>query len=208
MLHMLGQRELERSIFPVGSISKTETRRLAASFGLPVATKPDSQELCFAPGGDAGAYLADAAPHLVRGGDVVDESGAVLGQHRGAATYTVGQRRGVGVATGDRAYVVDVDVPANRIVVGPEELLARRGLRADRLSWVAGAPPSGSPFEVEVEIRYHGSGVAAVVSVEGDGATASVEFRSPLRAVAPGQSVVFYRGDELLGGGRIVSTFR
>jgi tRNA-specific 2-thiouridylase len=208
MLHMLGQRELDRSRFPVGSMRKTETRRLAASFGLPVASKPDSQELCFAPGGDARAYLAGAAPHLVRDGDVVDVAGAVLGRHRGAATYTVGQRRGVGVATGARTYVVDLDVAANRVIVGPEELLARRGLIVDRLSWVAGSPPSASPFEVEVSIRYRGTSVGAVVAVAGDGATASVECRSPLRAVAPGQSAVFYRSDELLGGGRIVSTVR
>jgi tRNA-specific 2-thiouridylase len=208
MLHMLGQRELDRSLFPVGAMPKTETRRLAAAFGLSVASKPDSQELCFAPGGDARAYLAETAPHLVRDGDVVDVRGAVLGRHRGAATYTVGQRRGVGVATGARTYVLDVDVAANRVIVGPEELLGRRGLTADRLSWVAGAPPSDSPFEVDVAIRYRGTGVAGVVTVAGDGATAAVECRSPLRAVAPGQSVVFYRGDELLGGGRIVSTVR
>jgi tRNA-specific 2-thiouridylase len=208
MLHMLGQRELGRSRFPVGSMPKEETRLLAAAFGLPVASKPDSQELCFAPGGDAAAYLSEAAPHLVRDGDVVDVQGAVLGRHRGAATYTVGQRRGVGVATGAPAYVLDVDVAANRVIVGPEDLLGRRRLSADRLSWVAGTPPSDAPFEVDVAIRYRGAGVAGVVTVEGDGATASVECRSPLRAVAPGQSVVFYRGDELLGGGRIVSTLR
>lgn len=208
MLHMLGQRELDRSLFPVGALPKTETRRLAASFGLPVASKPDSQELCFAPGGDARGYLAEAAPQLACDGDVVDVGGAVLGRHRGAATYTVGQRRGVGVATGARTYVLDVDVAANRVTVGPEELLGRRGLTADRLSWVAGAPPSDSPFEVDVAIRYRGTCVAGVVTVAGDGATAEVECRSPLRAVAPGQSVVFYRGDELLGGGRIVSTVR
>ena len=208
MLHMLGQRELGRSRFPVGSMQKTETRRLAAAFGLPVASKPDSQELCYAPGGDARAYLAGAAPHLVRDGEVVDIRGAVLGRHRGAATYTVGQRRGVGVATGARAYVLDVDVAANRVIVGPEDLLARRGLTADRLSWVTGAPRSESPFEAEVSIRYRGKGVAGVVTVAGDGATAAVECRSPLRAVAPGQSVVFYRNDEVLGGGRIVSTVR
>ena len=208
MLHMLGQRELDRSRFPVGSMRKRETRRLAASFGLPVASKPDSQELCFAPGGDARAYLAGAAPHLVRDGDVVDVAGAVLGRHRGAATYTVGQRRGVGVATGARTYVVDLDVAANRVIVGPEELLARRGLIVDRLTWVAGSPPSASPFEVEVSIRYRGTSVGAVVAVAGDGATASVECRSALRAVAPGQSAVFYRSDELVGGGRVVSTVR
>ena len=106
MLHMLGQAALSRSLFPVGELPKTETRSLAEQFGLPVATKPDSQELCFAPSGDAGAYARANLPHLVRGGDVVDPGGHVLGHHEGAFGFTIGQRRGTGVATGERRDVV------------------------------------------------------------------------------------------------------
>jgi tRNA-uridine 2-sulfurtransferase len=205
MLHMLGQRELARSVFPVGAFTKAETRSLAERFRLPVASKPDSQELCFAPGGDAGAFVRSQMPALVRGGgEVVDPDGLVLGEHDGTFAFTVGQRRGLGVAVGRPVYVVDVDVTRNRVVVGPQELLAKRGLAADRVSWVAGSPPSDGPFEAEVRIRYRGEDVAAVVSPTGSGF--DVEFRTAQHAVAPGQSAVVYRGDEVLGGGRIVAT--
>jgi len=206
MLHMLGQAELRRSVFPVGAMEKAETRAHAERFGLPVAGKPDSQELCFAPSGDAGAYLGSVAPHLMREGDVVDRDGAVLARHGGAAAYTVGQRRGLGVSGPEPSYVLEVDPGANRVVVGPGELLARRGLIADRVSWVAGGPPSVGPFEAEVRIRYRGEDVPAVVEPLGDRFRA--EFRTPQRALAPGQSAVVYRADELLGGGRIVESLR
>jgi tRNA-uridine 2-sulfurtransferase len=207
MLHMLGQRALARSLFPVGELPKTETRSLAERFGLPVATKPDSQELCFAPSGDAGAYARANLPHLVREGQVVDEEGDVLGRHEGAYAFTIGQRRGTGVATGERRYVVEVDQPANRVVVGPGELLDRAGLVADRFSWIAGSPPGGGPFEAEVRIRYRGTDVPCVAESLADDRV-RIEFRSPQRAVAPGQSAVLYRGDEVLGGGRIVEAIR
>jgi tRNA-specific 2-thiouridylase len=207
MLHMLGQRALARSLFPVGELPKTETRALAERFGLPVATKPDSQELCFAPSGDAGAYTRAHLPHLVRQGDVVDASGAVIGGHDGAFGFTIGQRRGTGVTTGERRYVVDVEPRANTVVLGPIELLDRRGLVADRFSWIAGEPPGDGPFEAEVRIRYRGDDVPCAVEPLGD-SRVRIEFRSPQRAVAPGQSAVVYRGDEVLGGGRIVEAIR
>ena len=206
MLHMLGQRELSRSRFPVGGMPKSDTRAVAGRFGLPVATKPDSQELCFAPSGEAAAYLATVAPHLIREGEVVDTAGRVRARHRGATAFTVGQRRGLGVSGPEPSYVLEVDAVANRVVVGPGELLARSGAVADRVSWVAGEPPSGGSFEAEVEIRYRGADVPAVVEPLGD--RIRIEFRTPQRGVAPGQSAVVYRGPELLGGGRIVDAFR
>jgi tRNA-specific 2-thiouridylase len=207
VLHMLGQRQLARSQFPVGAMSKAETRRHAERLGLPVAGKPDSQEVCFVPGADHAAFVEEQAPHLARAGDVVDAvSGEVLGRHRGSFRFTVGQRRGLGISRPAPSYVVDVDTSANRVVVGPGELLARRGLIADRVSWVAGEPPRTGPFEAEVMIRSQGSDVPAVVDPEGD--RVRVEFRFPQRGVAPGQSVVVYRGGELLGGGRIVESLR
>jgi tRNA-specific 2-thiouridylase len=207
MLHMLGQRELARSMFPLGGLSKGSTRALAERFGLPVASKPDSQELCFAPAGDAGGFVRTRAPHLAVEGQIVDPSGRVLGTHDGAFAYTIGQRRRLGVSTGERNYVVDVDRRNNRIVVGHEELLARSGLVADRVTWVAGDPPTSGPFEAHVRIRYRGEDVRAAVLPIGP-SSVRVEFRSKQRAIAPGQSVVFYRSDELLGGGRIMSAFR
>jgi tRNA-uridine 2-sulfurtransferase len=207
MLHMLRQRALARSLFPVGELEKAETRTLAERFGLPVATKPDSQELCFAPTGDAGAYARANLPHLVRDGEVVDEAGEVIGQHRGTFGFTIGQRRGTGVAAGERRYVVDLDPSTNRVVVGPGELLARRGLLADDASWVAGRPPVRGPFEAEVRLRSRGDDVACVVEPDGRDRF-RLEFRTPQRAVAPGQRAVVYRGDEVLGGGRIVEALR
>ena len=206
MLHMLGQRELARSLFPVGRLPKARTRALAERFGLPVAGKPDSQELCFAPRGRAGAFVANVAPHLMTEGDIVDVDGRVLARHGGAAAFTVGQRRGLGVSRPEPSYVLEVDATARRVVVGPGELLARSGLVADRVSWVAGRPPSDGPFEGGVRIRYRGDDAPAVIEPEGEGIR--VEFRTPQRGVAPGQSAVVYRGDELLGGGRIVDVVR
>jgi tRNA-specific 2-thiouridylase len=206
MLHMLGQPELARSLFPVGEMPKSRTRQEARRLGLPVAGKPDSQELCFAPAGEAGAFVRDAAPELVGGGEIVDVDGRTVGSHDGTFAFTVGQRRGLGVATGARRYVVDVDAAANRVVVGPHELLARRSLVADRVRWVSGTPPASGPFEADIRIRYRGEDAPAVVTAAG--AQLYVEFRTPQHAVAPGQSVVVYRGDELLGGGRIVRSIR
>jgi tRNA-uridine 2-sulfurtransferase len=206
MLHMLGQRQLSRSRFPVGGMAKAQTRAAAERYGLPVASKPDSQELCFAPSGDAGAYLASAAPHLMRDGEVVDTDGRVLARHAGSAAFTVGQRRGLGVSGPEPSYVLEIDARANRVIVGPGELLARSGAIADRVSWVAGEALSQVPFEAEVRIRYRGEDVPSVVESLGD--AMRIEFRTPQRGVSPGQSAVVYRGEELLGGGRIVDALR
>ncbi len=209
MLHMLGQRQLARSRFPVGGMSKVETRALAERFELPVASKPDSQELCFAPAGDAGAFVRSQAPALIReGGDVVDPHGRVVAEHDGTFAFTIGQRRGLGVALGEPAYVVEVDAEANLVMVGPGALLARRGLLADRANWLAGEPPGNRAFEADVRIRYRGPGARAAVTPAEDGGGFRVDFAVPQRAVAPGQSAVIYRDDELIGGGRILEALR
>jgi tRNA-specific 2-thiouridylase len=207
MLHMLGQEELARSLFPVGAQIKAQTRAHAERLGLPVASKPDSQEVCFVPGADHGAFLERHAPDLVRTGTIEDAGGVELGEHDGTFRFTIGQRRGVGVSTGERSYVVDLDRDGNRVVVGPGELLSRRGLVADHLHWVGGEPPAQGPFEAEVRIRYRGDDVPAVIEPL-DRQLVRVEFRARQRAVAPGQSVVFYRRDEVLGGGRITEALR
>jgi tRNA-specific 2-thiouridylase len=205
VLHMLGQAQLRRSLFPVGGQTKLETRAEAVRLGLPVAEKPDSQEVCFVPGADHGAFLAERAPDLVRAGVVASSDGRVLGHHDGTFRYTIGQRRRLGVSTGERSYVVDMDPGARRVVVGTAELLARRGLSAERVSWVAGGPPDRS-FPADVRVRYRGEAAPATVFPTGTGAT--VLFHSPQRAIAPGQSVVFYDGDEVLGGGTIAESIR
>ena len=201
----LTQAKLARSRFPVGGQTKAETRAHAERLGLPVAGKPDSQDLCFAPAADPTALLEERAPHLVREGEVVDPDGRVLGTHRGTHRFTIGQRRGLGVSTGSRTYVLDVRPETNRVVVGSGELLARRGLLAERVNWVADRP--GIPFEAEVKVRYRGEDAPAVVEPIGDHGP-RVEFRSPQRAVTPGQAVVFYAGDEVVGGGTIRAAIR
>jgi tRNA-uridine 2-sulfurtransferase len=204
LLHMLGQAQLARSLFPVGDQTKAETRAHAERLDLPVAGKPDSQEVCFVPGAGHAAFLAEHAPDLVAPGEVVDAAGRVLATHGGTFRFTIGQRRGLGVSVGEPVYVVALDRVANRVVVGPGELLARRGLVADRVHWVAGRPSGDGPFEAQVRIRYRGEDVPAVVEPLAGGSEVRVEFRTPQRAVAPGQSVAFYLGDEVLGGGRII----
>lgn len=204
VLHMLGQEQLSRALFPLGDMTKVQTRAEALRLGLDfVASKPDSQEVCFVPGADHAAFIEELVPRMAREGEMVDQEGNIIAMHRGSFRYTIGQRRGLGVATGASNYVVDIDAARNRVVIGPGELLSRRGLVADRMSWIAGAAPSDDgPFEAEARIRYRGENAAAVVELDGE--RARVEFRTPQRAVAPGQSVVFYRGDEVLGGGRIL----
>ncbi|MFL5736356.1 MAG: tRNA 2-thiouridine(34) synthase MnmA [Actinomycetota bacterium] len=207
VLHMLGQRELSRALFPLGEMRKNETRAHAERLGLPVARKPDSQEVCFVPGTDHAAFIEERRPDLVRAGEFVDASGAVLGTHSGSFRYTIGQRRGLGISTGSREYVLDIDRNSNRVVVGPQELLRRRRLEADRVSWIAGAPPTDGAFEAEAQVRSGGEAVRSVVSAREDGSV-TVEFVSAQRGIAPGQSVALYRGEELLGGGRIRSAAR
>ncbi|HYU59105.1 MAG TPA: tRNA 2-thiouridine(34) synthase MnmA [Actinomycetota bacterium] len=205
VLHVLGQDQLARARFPVGGMTKAETRAHARRLGLPVAGKPDSQEVCFVPDADHGAFLARLAPQLVRAGTMVDPAGNVLREHDGTFRFTIGQRRHLGVSLPERAFVVDVDAAANRVVVGPESLLARRGLVAERVNWIAGQPPVRGPFEAAARLRYRGEEVPTVVTPDPEAGTASLTFAAPQRAVAPGQSVAFYRGDEVLGGGVIQS---
>ena len=202
MLAGIGQRALARSRFPVGGLPKSATRAHAARLGLPVATKPDSQEICFVADGDHATFLAGLAPELLRDGEVVDVAGRTLARHGGLAGFTVGQRRGLGVSTPAPSYVLELDAERNRVVVGPGELLARAHVEADRVRWVADAPPAQGPFEADVQLRYRGEPVPAVIEARGDGL--AVDLRRAQRGVAPGQVLAVYRGDELLGGARIL----
>jgi tRNA-specific 2-thiouridylase len=205
VLANLTDRQISRSLFPVGEQTKPETRAHAERFGLPVAGKPDSQEVCFVPGEDHGAFLAEHAPDLIRAGTIIDTAGNELGPHDGTFRFTIGQRRGLKVATGERNYVLETDAVRNRVVVGPQELLSRKGLIAERVGWAATTPDG--PLEGEVQIRYKGDAVAAVVTPDPATHGARVDFRTPQRAVTPGQVVAFYSGDELLGGGTIAESF-
>ncbi len=193
-LYGLSQAELGRALFPVGERTKAEIKALAGELGLTAAHLPESQDLCFAPGGIA-ALLPDAPP-----GPILDLSGRKLGEHRGLPHYTVGQRKGLGISCPEPLYVVALDPEENAVIVGPEEALWARGLVARDLAWISGRPPE-TVFSAEVQVRYRSPAVPAEVELRGD--AAHVRFARPVRAVAPGQAAVFYRSDEVLGGGII-----
>lgn len=203
VLYTLGQRELARTLFPIGSLTKAEVRAIARELGLPVAAKPDSADICFVPDGDYRSFLAARLDQ--RPGPIVDETGATVGTHGGIAAYTVGQRKGLGVALGAPRYVTAVDAGRNVVVIGPEAgLLATRALVED-VRWVSGAPPAG-PAAMDVKIRYRTAPARAVVTPSEGGA--DVRFERPQRAVTPGQAAVFYVGAEVIGGGVIARAVR
>jgi tRNA-specific 2-thiouridylase len=196
-LYTVGQSELSRLLFPLGEHRKREVRRLAAELGLPVAAKRDSFEVCFVPD-DYRAFIGGRVRQ--EPGEIRDTAGHVVGRHEGIGGYTVGQRHGLGVAVGERRFVVAIDRSANSVTIGGEDDLRRGGLLAEDLRWVSGrAPAEGTA--VEVKVRYRAPSVAAVVSVKGE--CASVRFREPQRAITPGQAAVFYDGERVLGGGII-----
>jgi len=197
VLYTLGQAELRRVLFPLGEYAKPEVRALAARFGLAVANKPDSVEICFVPGNDYRAFVAARVPQ--RPGVIVDEGGAVVGEHAGVAGYTVGQRKGIG-AFGGRRFVTELRPEDNIVVIGGEESLYATTLYARALRWTQDTPPAASE-RLDVKIRYRHQPLPALVEVEGD--RARVTFDQPQRAVTPGQAAVFYRGDEVVGGGTI-----
>jgi tRNA-specific 2-thiouridylase len=201
VLWMLTQDELARCLFPVGEMTKTETRSIAAELGLRTAAKPDSQEICFVPDGDLDTYMAGRAA----AGPIVDATGSVVGEHHGLGSYTVGQRKGLGISLGVPVYVTAIDPAANAVVVGSRAELAVDGFTTDEMSFVDAPVPDGTP--VAVQHRAHGDVVPATI-VHRNG-VAEVRFDRPVEAVAPGQSAAFYSRedrDELLGGGIIRAT--
>ena len=200
VLYMLGQEELGRVLFPIGGYRKEEVRGLAEEMGLLLADKPDSADICFLPTKDYRDFIAERVPQSE--GDVVDSAGAVVGRHRGVAGFTIGQRRGLGVAVGEKRFVTSIDPQLNLITIGREEELLSGSLTVEDVRWVAGAPP-GATFDAEVKIRYRTTAQPAAVEIVADAAT--VRFRQPQRAIAAGQAAVFYRGAEMLGGGIISS---
>lgn len=201
VLYVMTQERLRRALFPLGDLTKAETRQLAQELRLPVARKPESQEICFVPYRRYGEFLERYAPEVVRPGPIVDTGGRVLGAHRGIAFHTVGQRRGLGLATGEPLYVTTLVPETNTVVVGCAEELLRAECRATELSWIAFDEPPAR-LRARAKIRYRADEVGCTVYPDGDG-LARVTFDAPQRAVTPGQSIVFYDGEEVLGGGLI-----
>lgn len=199
-LFSMGRAALARTLFPVGRMRKSEVRAEAARRGLPVADKPDSQEICFAPRGTHAAFVAAQAADLpVRAGVVVDETGAVIGRHGGVHQFTIGQRRGLGIAAAEPLYVTAIDAETAVVRVGRRSDVGCAGLNAGQPTWLAEPPPIGALVSVKIRSRF--APQPAVITQISDYGF-SLES-SALRAVAPGQAAVLYDGDRVLGGGWI-----
>jgi len=195
--------QLPTTLFPLGEKQKSEVRHIARDLGFANAEAPESQDICFLFGTEYQDFLREHYPDQfakLSGGKITDQSGNVLGEHDGFPNYTVGQRKGLGVSATERLYVLKTDPDANTVVVGPASSLEARGLRASHLNWLTVRPPE-QPFRATVQVRYRDKGVPGAVIPDSDGVT--VRFEAPHRGIAPGQSVVFYDGEYVIGGGVI-----
>jgi tRNA-specific 2-thiouridylase len=200
-LFSLTQEQLARALFPVGHLDKDAVREHARRLNLRVASKPDSQEICFVPDGDYAGFIEKAAPELKRPGAVVNQAGAVMGAHEGVHRFTIGQRKGLGLSSKEPLYVLAIRPDTAQVVVGPREALGRSTLTASQVNWVSGRPAQDW-IGVHAQIRHrHDAAPARVRSIEA--ARVELEFDEPQSAITPGQAVVFYDGDVCLGGGWI-----
>lgn len=201
-LYTLTQQQLQQIIFPLGEVeSKDEVRQLAMKFGLQVAQKSDSQEVCFIPNDDYVAFLEGQGGVTATPGEIVHLDGTVVGRHKGTHRYTIGQRKGMGIAWSEPLHVLAIDALNNRLVVGEQQHLLKQGLAAEEVSWII--LPQQQEFETTCKIRYRHQPVPCRVTIGPDN-RCQVRFHEPQRSVTPGQALVFYQGDEVLGGGRIV----
>ena len=202
VLHVLKQDQLVHALFPVGEFPKPEIRRIAADFGLPTASRADSQDLCFLAGEDYRGFLQRHAAEILQPGEIVTTSGKLIGKHDGLANYTIGQRKGLNVASPVPLYVVTKLASNNALVVGTLDELGFTELTARDVNWTSGEIPS-QPFRAQVKIRYTAKEAEALVSpLEGD--QVSVRFDAPVRDVTAGQAAVFYQDEVMLGGGIII----
>lgn len=204
-LYSLTQEQLAHTLMPVGEYEKDEIRRLAGELGLPVAHKPDSQEICFVPDHDYAAFIDREAGGRVEPGNFVDAQGRVLGPHKGITHYTVGQRKGLGLAMGRPVFVTEIRPETGEVVIGENEDIFRKRLLADHITFMS-VPEIRGKMRARAKIRYNHSGAECVLCRVGQDLI-EVIFDSPQRAITPGQAVVFYDGDYVLGGGTIVNSY-
>ncbi|MEI7990527.1 MAG: tRNA 2-thiouridine(34) synthase MnmA [Chloroflexota bacterium] len=201
MLHRLTQAQLAQTFFPLGELHKPQVREIARSLDLSVAAREESQDLCFVADRDYRDFLVKYIPTAVHPGDIVNEAGKVLGKHQGLAFYTIGQRKGIRIAAPQPYYVLDKDIPNNVLIVGTQDRLGCTELDAVSVNWIGGSPPE-SPCRALVKIRYKADFVEGMVTPLGID-SAHVRFEQPMRDISPGQAVVFYDGESVLGGGFI-----
>ncbi len=201
VLHMLQQEHLAHVLFPIGEYTKPQVRELAEKFGLPVASKSESQDLCFLGDGDYRRFLTEHSEKAAQPGPILTEDGRELGRHNGLAFYTIGQRKGLGISTPEPVFVLHKDIARNALVVGPRTALGQQTMEVGQVSWVAGSPPL-LHTPLHVKIRYKAKPVAAEL-VETDLGRVRVQFSEPVFGMTPGQGAVFYDGDICLGGGII-----
>lgn len=200
LMYTLGQDDLKHLLFPLGRLTKSESRRVAATRGFATANKPDSQELCFVPRNDYQGYLESHRPEALHPGDIVSLDGKVLGRHKGIAFYTIGQRKGLGIASGEPRYVVRLDAERNQVVVGSREDVEVSRVMVHSVNYVLPDEPV-DPIEGEAKIRYNMEPSPAIWHPRGQ--QAEIEFMGHQWAASPGQVAVLYQGEVLLGGGKI-----
>ena len=202
-LYPMSQEQLSRILFPLGDMTKEETRRLAKSFGLKVSAKPGSQDICFLGNADYRHFLAERFPESIEPGPIVDTQGKILGQHNGIAGYTVGQRKGLGLAVGHPLYVLSVDRAERMVVVGEREELFTDRIAVTHVNWISGDGPT-TPLAIAAKVRYRQPEFSATILSNEKGGV-DILPEEPQMAVAPGQSAVFYDGDVVMGGGIVVA---
>jgi tRNA-specific 2-thiouridylase len=200
-LCQLTQAQLSQAIFPLGRITKKSVKQVAGEMGLPAAERPESQEICFIPGNDYTAFLQKHRPATGEPGPIINERGETLGNHKGIYAYTIGQRHGLGIAAAEPLYVTAIESGKNTIVVGPKENIYSQELTATNVNWISGTAPD-FPVKLQARIRYRHPEAEATVEMISDSAV-HVHFSEPQTAVTPGQAVVFYDGDRVIGSGTI-----
>jgi tRNA-specific 2-thiouridylase len=200
MLYNLTQEQLEHTLFPLAQYKKSQTRELAKDFDLKVYDKPDSQEICFVPDDNYNRFLKENYPEIIESGPILDMEGNKLGEHEGLPFYTIGQRKGLGLETHQKRYVVRLDTEKNAVIVGSNDDVFRSKLIAEDLNWIAQEQLS-EPQQVEAKVRYNSPVSSATIFPGTD--EIRVEFDQPQRAITPGQSIVFYDDDIVVGGGII-----
>jgi len=200
-LYVMTQEQLRHSLFPLGELTKERVRRIAEELELPVANRPESQEICFIPDNDYPAFLKEYAGDEGKPGPIMDRRGNILGEHRGIIFYTIGQRKGLGISAGEPLYVVAINREENAIIVGSKKEAYAVEFTASELNWIAIDEPK-QPMRVSARIRYRHQEAEALVTPSGENRV-QVRFKEPQMAIAPGQAVVFYDGDTVIGGGSI-----